>query len=275
MKLGILGPGTLGLSLAQHAAERGLEVRLLGRNEAHAVRGLERIRERWKSPVPMPQMAAHGVDRGALAGLDALLEALPEDLDLKASAWRSIGPSLDEGTLLLTGTSALPVGLLARESGLSGRLSGFHLFVPVSRMAVVEMVAPEGTDGDISARAELLTERLGLRPVRVRDQAGFAAARMALALGLEAMRLLESGAASAEDLDALMAKGYGHPVGPLELSDRIGLDLRLKIAETIFLESGDPRFEAPRMLRAKVAAGELGRKSGQGFFPWGPDGRRR
>jgi 3-hydroxybutyryl-CoA dehydrogenase len=123
------------------------------------------------------------------------------------------------------------------------------------------------------SRAQALAEALGKRAVRVRDQPGFAAARMALAQGLEAMRLVEAGVATAEDLDALMTLGYGHPVGPLELSDRVGLDLRLRITEGIHQATGDPRFRPPDLLREKVARGETGLRAGCGFYRW--DGSRR
>jgi 3-hydroxybutyryl-CoA dehydrogenase len=271
MILGILGPGTLGLSVARHAAERGLQVRLIGRSEAHASEALARLQRRH-ADAAAGRVSAHGSDREAVIGLDALLEALPEDLPLKTAAWQSLAPLLEDRTACLTGTSSLPVGGIAAAAGLGTRLVGFHPFVPVNRMAVVEVAAPQGAD---AAPALALAEALGLRPIRVQDQAGFAASRMALAQGLEAMRLLESGAASAEDLDALLVAGYGHPVGPLELSDRVGLDLRLRIADTLFQETGDPRFQAPGILRAKVAQGHLGRKTGLGFHAWGPDGRRR
>ncbi|HJU84272.1 MAG TPA: 3-hydroxyacyl-CoA dehydrogenase family protein [Holophagaceae bacterium] len=277
MRLGILGPGTLGLSLARHAAERGMEVRLMGRDQAHADRGLSKLQRAWeRTPPPAPPtILASPADASALQGLDALLECLPEDPELKASAWRDLAPRLDAGTLRLTGTSSLPVGSLDQAAGLGGRLMGFHLFVPVARMRVVELVVPEAVPGEASERAAALGAALDLKVARVSDQAGFAAARMALAQGLEAMRLLEAGAASAEDLDALMALGYGHPVGPLELSDRVGLDLRLRIAEHLFQTTGEARFAPPRILREKVAKGEAGRRSGQGFFAWGPDGKRR
>lgn len=210
-----------------------------------------------------------------MAGLSALLEALPESSSPKqaglaaAAAWG--GPEL----LLLSGTSALPIAELAQAAEIPGRLLGFHLFVPVPRMAVVELVVPNDTESRWIARAQALGESLRKRVVVVQDQAGFAAARMALAQGLEAMRLLEAGVAPAEGLDALMTLGYGHPVGPLELSDRIGLDLRLQIAEGLFQASADPRFAPPSILRDKVAAGELGRKSGTGFYRWDLQGRRQ
>jgi 3-hydroxybutyryl-CoA dehydrogenase len=222
----------------------------------------------------LDRLEAHPFAPEALADAGAFLEAVPETPAAKvsvlalAAAWGA--PDL----LLLTGTSALSVEVLAREAGIPGRLQGFHLFVPVPRMAVVELVVPEGTPGTLVDRARDLAGVLGKRIAQVRDQAGFAAARMALAQGLEAMRLLESGAASAEDLDALMTLGYGHPVGPLELSDRVGLDLRLAIAEGIHRATGDPRFQPPPLLREKVARGETGLRAGVGFYRWDTTGRR-
>lgn len=285
--LAILGPGALGLSAAQWAAECGLEVRLLGRDLEHAQRGLRTIQARWeaarlKGILPEePYQQASARLRGdafspeGLEGISFLLEALPEDPDLKASALAKAANWGSADLVLLSGTSALPVTDLAEAAGVRGRLVGFHLFVPVPRMAVVEVAAPPGTPPDLLDRAQSLGKALHKRVVVVKDRPGFAAARMALAQGLEAMRLLEAGAASAEDLDALMTLGYGHPTGPLELSDRVGLDLRLRIADALFRATGEARFEPPALLRDLVARGWTGRRAGRGFYSWGPDGRRR
>lgn len=284
--LAVLGPGTLGLSAAQWAAECGLEVRLLGRDLDHARLGLQHIEHRWgvalRRGVLSPQahdqvrsrIQAAPFDSEAMEGVSALLEALPEVPDQKASALAAAagwgGPDL----LLLSGTSALSISGLAEAAGVRRRLLGFHLFVPVPRMAVVEVAVPSGTPASVVDRGRALGLALRKRVVVVQDQPGFAAARMALVQGLEAMRLLEAGTASAEDLDALLTLGYGHPVGPLELSDRIGLDLRLRIAEGLFRASGNPCFEPPALLLEKVARGETGRKAGRGFYAWDSDGRR-
>jgi 3-hydroxybutyryl-CoA dehydrogenase len=285
--LAILGPGVLGLSLAQWAAECGLVVRLLGRDLDHAARGCMEIERRWAHAVAKGRMRAEaraeaqarlspqGFGPDALQALGTLLEAIPEDPDRKADVLAAAGAWAPADLVILTGTSSLPVSTLAERAGLQGRLLGFHLFVPVPRMPVVELVVPgEVADGLIQLAAGL-AERLGKRAVRVRDQPGFAAARMALAQGLEAMRLLESGAASADDLDALMTLGYGHPVGPLELSDRVGLDLRLRIADSLHAATGEPRFLPPALLRDKVARGETGLRAGRGFYDWDASGRRK
>ncbi|HZU53663.1 MAG TPA: 3-hydroxyacyl-CoA dehydrogenase family protein [Holophagaceae bacterium] len=272
MILAVLGPGALGRSLARHAASRGISVRLVGRDEAHAQRALEQLGKRGGD---VSRIHARGYEAAAFEGVDALLEALPEDMDGKAAAWRALAPLLPMTALRLTGSSSLPVSTLDTAAGLGGRLMAFHLFVPVGRMGVVELVAPAGVPVSDRARAASLASALDLRLVQVQDGPGYAAARMGLAQGLEAMRLLEAGVATAEDLDALMVNGYGHPVGPLELSDRVGLDLRLAIAERLFAETGDTRFEPPRILREKVAEGAFGRKAGRGFFAWDADRRRR
>jgi 3-hydroxybutyryl-CoA dehydrogenase len=282
--LAILGPGALGLSAAQWAAECGLEVRLLGRDLDHARQGVREVERRWERALRKGAMAPKVQDRAriqaapfgpeAMDGVGILLEALPEDPAVKAPALAAASAWAGDGLLMLTGTSALPVTDLASAAGLQDRLLGFHLFVPVPRMAVVEVAVPPGTPAARVDRARALGSALRKRVVVVKDQRGFAAARMALAQGLEAMRLLEAGVASAEGLDALMTLGYGHPVGPLELSDRVGLDLRLGIAEGLFRTTGDPRFEPPTILRERVAAGATGRKAGKGFYTWDEDGRR-
>jgi len=283
--LAILGPGTLGLSLAQWAAECGLSTRLLGRDQDHAEAGRQEIQRRWDQAAAKGRLttevrreaegrlSAQAFAPEALEGISAFLEALPEDPAAKCPALASAADWGAPELLLLSGTSSLRISALALAAGLPNRLVGFHLFVPVPRMAVVEMGVAPGTPERLVERTRALGHALRKRVVPVRDQPGFAAARMALAQGLEAMRLLEDGVATAEDLDALMTLGYGHPVGPLELSDRIGLDLRLRIAEGL-AEAGEARFRPPGILLSKAGEGSLGLKSGNGFFPWDPQGRR-
>lgn len=279
MKFGILGPGTLGMAVAQWAAECGLEVRLFGRDLAHAQRGTAEIHRRWDRLVAKGNLDTHAVAAArprlqaadledSLETLDALLECLPESAELKARAWTSLAPRLPAAILALTGSSALPVGPLAQAAGLEGRLLGFHLFLPLRRMKALELVVPAGTSPDLSIRAESLAQALGKHVARVKDGPGYAAARMALALGAEAMRLLEEGVADAESLDLLMREGYGHAQGPLEVSDRVGLDLRLAILRQLQGATGDERFRPPEILEKLVAEGALGRRAGRGFRSW-------
>lgn len=284
--LAILGPGNLGLSLARHAVERGLEVRLAGRDRAHAETGLHKVLAQWKRAVSEGRLEAMVYQSRAcriralsgwaeaLEGADALLEALPEDLDLKADHWRRMSARWPRGVLQLTGSSSLPASLIRRSAGLPPGLQNFHLFVPVHRHLLVELAAPLDTPERLATKAQRLASAMGLRIATIEEGQGLAASRMGLAQGLEAMRLLQEGSASAESLDLLMTAGYGHPCGPLELSDRVGLDLRLAIARFLHESTGDPGFAPPQILIEKVAKGELGRKSGRGFFAWAPDGKK-
>lgn len=215
-----------------------------------------------------------GTVEEALDGARAVLEALPESLQEKRTIWKRIAGAASRDALLLSGSSSLPVSAI-RKGILDGpRLLGFHLFLPLHRMAALELVAEPDTDSTLVDRAEALGSFLGRRCFRVLDGPGYAASRMALAQGLEAMRLLERGVAGVGELDGLMVHGYGHPVGPLDLSDRIGLDLRLAIAAGLHAATGSPAFEPPRILEDLVAAGSLGRKSGRGFYEWDAEGKR-
>jgi 3-hydroxybutyryl-CoA dehydrogenase len=273
--------------LARHAAERGLDVRLVGRDAAHAEAGLRRLQAQWKRAVSEGRLdpivfqaracriQAMGTWEEALRGAAVLIEALPEDLPLKAAQWRQMRDSWPRNVLPLTGSSSLPASLIRRSAGLGPGLQNFHLFVPVHRHLLVELATPPDTPPIQVEGARDLAAALGLQVAIVDEAKGLAASRMGLAQGLEAMRLFEEGVGSARDLDLLMTAGYGHPCGPLELSDRVGLDLRLAIAQFIFESSGDPGFAPPEILKEKVAKGELGRKSGKGFYTWSPDGKAR
>lgn len=265
--LAVLGPGTLGCSVARAAVERGLPVMLVGRNEAHAVAALDRLRARWACPAEA-LIQPVGPDAPELGQAVWLLECLPEDAGVKAKALNTLDRTMPVTCQFLTGSSGLPVGFLAAQAGLARPLIGFHPFVPVRSQRIVERVAPDNTPPEALESAEELAARLGLAIIPVKDQPGYAATRMALIQGLEAMRLLERGAASAEGLDRLMVHGYGHPCGPLELSDRIGLDVRLALAEHLWAATGETAFEPPGILRRLVAEGRLGRKTGQGFHAW-------
>jgi 3-hydroxybutyryl-CoA dehydrogenase len=286
--LAILGPGSLGLSFARHAAQQGFRVHLAGRSRRHVEDRLDQARHQWArsstdpceatppGATPWQELILPCTDLAeVLPYSEALLEALPEDPVLKASCWRDLDAVAPPGLLRLTGTSSLSVESLRLAAGMQHWLLGFHLFIPVHRMRMVELVSEAPTPADLRTRAAHLGTVLGLRVVQVKDQFGFAAARMALVQGLEAMRLLEKGVASAEDLDALMVCGYGHPTGPLELSDRIGLGLRLSIADGLHKETGDTRFEAPAILRELVQCGHTGRKAGRGFYLWDEGGKRQ
>lgn len=199
------------------------------------------------------------------AGL--VVEAVPEDLDLKARVFRALEAVVDHDAVLASNTSSLPIGELAARLDRPDRMLGLHFFNPVPASLLIEVVVGVQTDPRLVDRATGWVITLGKTPVVVRDSPGFASSRLGVALGLEAIRMLEEGVASAEDIDAAMTLGYKHPVGPLRLTDLVGLDVRLGIARHLAATLG-PRFEPPALLVEKVRKGELGRKSGRGFHDW-------
>jgi 3-hydroxybutyryl-CoA dehydrogenase len=196
-----------------------------------------------------------------------VIEAVPENLDLKCSLFARMSRSLGADVLLASNTSSLPITKIAAASAHPERVVGMHFFNPVHVMKLVEVVRAEQTS-ELAVRTALaLGARMGKDPIDVRDAPGFASSRLGICIGLEAMRMLEAGVASAEDIDKAMVLGYGFPMGPLKLTDLVGLDVRLGIAEHLARELG-PRFEPPQVLREMVAAGKLGKKTGRGFYTW-------
>jgi 3-hydroxybutyryl-CoA dehydrogenase len=209
----------------------------------------------------------------ACAGADCVIEAVPERLELKQQIFRELERLTPAHALLATNTSSLPIAAIAGSIGAPGRVVGMHFFNPVHVMKLVEVVRHASADPTMVALAAGLAERMGKVPIIVTDSPGFASSRLGLVIGLEAMRMVEQGVASPADIDTAMKLGYGHPMGPLELTDLVGLDVRLGIAEYLEKAIG-PAFTPPQTLRDKVAAGKLGKKSGEGYYRWSPDGKR-
>src|SRR6058998_1381355 len=199
-----------------------------------------------------------------------VIEAVDEDLGVKQRLLAELARAAPPGALLATNTSSLSVASIASAVPAlgRGRVVGMHFFNPVHAMKLVEVVTHPNAAAEAVERAVAFARALGKEPIVVRDSPGFASSRLGLALGLEAMRMLEQGVASAEDLDRAMELGYNHPMGPLKLTDLVGLDVRLAIADYLFQALEDRRFEPPQILRDKVARGELGQKSGKGFYNW-------
>lgn len=276
-RLAILGPGTLGQDLALFAAGHGWEVALAGRDLLHARIALQTIRERiTRIRKPGLEAALHRITpvagtSTAMKEADVLFETLPEQLELKQRAWQALAAIAHPDALLLTGTSSLPVRDVGAHLPDPNRLSAFHVFVPLHRSTVVEVV----TSSSNLPRVQNLAKAWGLETIEVEDTPGFGATRMGLVVGLEAMRLLDQRSGDPEEIDRLMVQGYGWPVGPLELSDRVGLDVRLAIARHLFAATGNAQWEPPGILIAHVASGRLGRKSGRGFYCWDAEGNRQ
>ncbi len=204
----------------------------------------------------------------AAAGADVVVEAVSEDLGLKRSIFAAIGAAAGEGTVLASNTSGLPIEVLGAASGRPAQAVGTHFFNPVPAMRLVEVVRSSETSDAILARALEFCHALGKQTVQVRDLPGFVTTRLGVILLCEAIRAYEQGVASPEDLDTAMKLGWNHPMGPLELADRIGLDTILSICDDLREAYGDA-FRAPPLLRQMVAAGKLGRKTEQGFYRYG------
>ena len=204
----------------------------------------------------------------AVRDADVIVEAVVEDLAVKRRLFRDVERSAPAAAVLASNTSSLSVGAIAEVVGDPGRVVGMHFFNPVHLMRLVEIVRHERVREDAVSRVLALARLMGKEPIVVADSPGFASSRLGVLLGLEAMRMLEQGVASAEDIDKAMELGYNHPMGPLKLTDLVGLDVRLAIAEYLHRSLEEPRFEPPRILRDKVAKGELGKKSGKGFYAW-------
>jgi 3-hydroxybutyryl-CoA dehydrogenase len=275
VKVGVLGGGRMGAGIAHAFLLAGCEVAVVERDGETADAAAQRIRESIKrsiergAPLDVDAVEAAlsvGADVAVFADCEVVIEAVPEDRALKTEALARI-ERVAPDAVIATNTSSIPISSLAASLERADRLLGLHFFNPVPASALVEIVVGSETALDLVDRARGWVELIGKTPIVVRDSPGFASSRLGVALALEAIRMLESGAASAEDIDRAMELGYRHPVGPLRTTDIVGLDVRLGIAEELQSELGD-RFSPPQLLRQLVAEGKLGRKSGEGFYEW-------
>ncbi|GAA5199894.1 3-hydroxyacyl-CoA dehydrogenase family protein [Microbacterium jejuense] len=267
----------MGAGIAHAFVLAGARVVIVERDEdaadAASTRLLESLRrsvERGAADRTADELAAAvetATDVAALAGCGLVIEAVPEDRALKIDALTRAEAVLAPEGALATNTSSISIDELATALGRPGRFLGLHFFNPVPASQLVEVVVGTATEAALVDDARAWVDGIGKTAVVVRDSPGFASSRLGVALGLEAIRMLEEGVASAADIDAAMELGYRHPVGPLRTTDLVGLDVRLAIAEELHRELGD-RFAPPDLLRRLVAAGHLGRKSGRGFYEW-------
>jgi 3-hydroxybutyryl-CoA dehydrogenase len=276
-RVGVLGGGRMGAGIAHAFLVSGCSVAVVERDDeqAEAARGrvitaVQVSIDRGATTEPLDALTdrlATGTDDALFDDCDLVIEAVPEDYALKVASLRRIEDRVGAEVPIASNTSSISIDGLAAELRYPSRLLGLHFFNPVPASELVEIVAGAATEPGIVECAQGWVTELGKTPVTVRDSPGFASSRLGLVIGLEAIRMLEDGVASADDIDAAMVLGYKYPVGPLRLTDIVGLDVRLGIAEYLHAELGG-RFAPPQLLRDKVAAGELGRKSGQGFFNW-------
>lgn len=275
----VIGGGTMGAGIAHVFLVAGSPVTLVEVDEDAAAAGRARVAVSLTKAAARDKLPSGRAPEAILASLltvpsvDELpgdvrlaVEAVPEDAELKRRVLRVVSEALPDADLA-TNTSSLSVTDLASALPHPDRFCGMHFFNPVPASALVEVVRHDGLAEDVLARTLARVERLGLTPVTVRDVPGFATSRLGVAVGLEAIRMLEDGVATAEDIDTAMRLGYRWPMGPLRLTDLVGLDVRLSIAGYLAERLG-PRFEPPELLRSLVAEGKLGKKTGAGFYTW-------
>ena len=275
----ILGTGTMGRGIAYLSAVAGFDTVLFDAeaaalNDAKSAIGatLAKGVEKGKLTEAEARTAAEYLQlvpelEPAVSGADLIIEAVPESLELKKELFAQADLFCGENTILASNTSSISITQLAGTVERRDRFVGMHFFNPPHLMKLLEIVAGDRTSDDTIEQVKAVAERMGKTAIVVRDTPGFATSRLGVAIGLEAIRMLEEGVATAADIDGAMELGYNHPMGPLRLTDLVGLDVRLGIAEYLAATLG-PRFEPPQLLRDRVAEGKLGKKSGEGFYRW-------
>jgi 3-hydroxybutyryl-CoA dehydrogenase len=278
-RVAVVGAGTMGHGIAQVAAMAGYQTGLTDASGDALTTAMRRIASNLTGAVNRGKITQDEADAAtsriepadlaaAVGDADLVIEAVAEDLDIKEALFRQLDAVVGTEAILATNTSSLSVTHIANATRRPSRVVGMHFFNPVHIMKLVEVVAHPQSDPDVIAAARDAAQRMGKTTILVRDTPGFASSRLGVALGLEAMRMVEQGVAAAADIDTAMELGYGHPMGPLRLTDLVGLDVRLNIAEYLHRELQDPKFDPPRILRDKVQRGELGKKTGRGFYEW-------
>ena len=276
----VIGAGTMGHGIAQVAAGAGLDVTLNDVSEAQLEKGLAAVRANLDKGIEKGKLTAEQKEQtlshlegatdlsAAAATADLVVEAVPESLELKQKILRALDEACPAHSILATNTSSLSIAGIASATNRPAQVVGMHFFNPVHLMALLEIVRSDETSDETVESAVGLARKMGKEPIVVADRPGFASSRLGLVLGLEAMRMVEQGVASPEDIDKAMTLGYRHPMGPLRLTDLVGLDVRLAIAEYLHRELKSEAFRPPEILRRLVGEGRLGKKSGRGFYEW-------
>jgi 3-hydroxybutyryl-CoA dehydrogenase len=270
----------MGHGIAHVSAYAGYEVRLYDLEDSFVQAGLAKIAanldkgvargktDPTKAAAALPRITGTSSLAEAVSGADLVIEAVPEKLELKRSLFARVEAHAGPGVIYGTNTSSLSIAGIAEGLADPSRVIGLHFFNPVHIMSLLEIVVHEGTTDSVLADCLAFGEAIGKQCITVKDFPGFATSRLGVCLGMEAIRMVEQGVASAQDIDTAMVLGYRHPVGPLKLTDMVGLDVRMHIGEYLAGELANPAFEPPALMREMVAAGRLGKKSGRGFYDW-------
>jgi 3-hydroxybutyryl-CoA dehydrogenase len=280
VRIGVIGAGTMGHGIAQVAALAGHTVVLADESRELALQGIERVRENLDGGVARGKVKPEARDAAlsrisagtglvdAATGAALVIEAVPERMELKRAVFAEADAVAPPDAVLATNTSSLSITDIQSGTARPGRVIGMHFFNPVHINALVEVVRGRQTSAATVGTALDFVAGIGKEAVLVNDSPGFATSRLGVLLGLEAIRMVEEGVASAADIDRAMELGYRHPMGPLRLTDLVGLDVRLDIARYLHEKLRAERFRPPVLLEQMVAEGRLGKKSGQGFYAW-------
>ena len=277
--IAVLGAGTMGHGIAQVAAAAGYSVVMRDVNDGALARGMQAITRNLAKAIQLGKLTEADrdattrrirtvTDLAEIRDADLVIEAAPEHLDLKRDLLREAEALMNQDGIFASNTSSLSISEIAAASARPENVVGMHFFNPVHLMRLVEIVTGKQTSSAATAAVREVATRMKKEPILVRDVPGFASSRLGVTLGLEAMRMLEQGVASARDIDTAMELGYNHPMGPLRLTDLVGLDVRLNIAEYLHGKLGTETFRPPEILRRLVSEGKLGKKSGEGFYKW-------
>jgi 3-hydroxybutyryl-CoA dehydrogenase len=277
-RVAVVGAGLMGGGIAQVAAQAGYEVVLRDVTPEALERGLGAIRASYTKFVEKGRLAQDDMDAAlarittttdldAVADVDLVVEAVFEKLEIKAEVFRELDRLCKDDAVLASNTSAIPITSIAAVTSRPESVVGTHFFSPVPMMRLCELVRGFKTSDAALDAARTFAEAVGKTCIVVnRDVAGFVTTRLITVLSMEAVRLLESGVASAEDIDIACRLGFGHAMGPLETADLTGVDIMLNASNNVYLDTQDEKWAPPELLRRMVAAGDLGRKSGRGFY---------
>ncbi|MEO7993926.1 MAG: 3-hydroxyacyl-CoA dehydrogenase family protein [bacterium] len=279
-RITVLGAGTMGHGIAQVAAASGFRTLLFDVDETALDRARTRVAQNLATAVEKGKLDAAGEEialrnldmssdfMAACAGADLIIEAVPEDLALKTQVFQDCAQYAIASCLFGSNTSSLSLTQLASKTDRPDRVIGLHFFNPPYIINLLEIVKAEQTSDETLATAREVGTQMGRAMVEVSDSPGFATSRLGVVLALEAMRMVEQCVASPADIDTAIELGYRHPMGPLKLTDHIGLDVRLNIADYLYQELGGDQYKAPAILRRLVRAGKLGKKTGEGFYKY-------